>query len=183
MDRSFYESVSKNTAHRPIRDYHAGLVFEHPALLADLMELALNVSDKNHHKACWILELVLEKRIDWLSTFLNRFCETLPHFLHDGAVRSIAKICLFAAIEHSKTRTFLSQEHLKIITEVCFDWLIGETKVASKAYAMRALFETGKFQNWVYAELQVILDLGYAQHSAAYRVAAKEILKKINPGC
>lgn len=179
MNHLFYQSVSKSTAHRPIRDYHANLVFEDPGLLEDLIAIAFDAKDPNHYKACWILELVLEKNTGWLAPYIDRLCETLPLFAHDGAVRSISKICWFAATQHVKTKNFLSEIQLKNITESCFDWLIGETKVASKAYAMRALFETGKLQQWVYPELKSILEMGYAAHSAAYKAASKELLKKI----
>lgn len=179
MNQALYQSIAKSTAHRPIRDYHAGLVFENLSLLDDLMGFALDTQDQNHYKACWILELVLEKNTEWLAPYLDRFCETLPQFKHDGAVRSISKICKFAATRHQKTQHFLSDAQLKTITEVCFDWLIGEAKVASKAYAMRALLQNGKTESWIYPELSVVLEMGYSQHSAAYQAAAKEILKKI----
>lgn len=179
MNHHFYQSVSKSTAHRPVRDYHAQLVFEHPELLSDLVAIAFDTKDPNHHKACWILELVLEKKIRWLAPHLGAFTQNLALFAHDGAVRSVSKICWFAATEHVKSGSFLSETQLKHITESCFDWLIGPTKVASKAYAMRALFEAGKLSPWIYPELKAILELGYADHSAAYKAASKELLKKI----
>lgn len=179
MDPDFYQSVSKSTAHRPIRDYHASLVFENPQLLNDLIAISFNTKDDNHHKGCWILELVLEKNTSWLIPYLDRFCKTLPQFSHDGAVRSISKISWFTVTAHAKSGHFVSEMQLQKITESCFDWLIGETKVASKAYAMRALFEIGKSQQWVYPELKSVLELGYPEHSAAYQAAAKELLRKI----
>jgi len=179
MNQALYQSIAKSTAHRPSRDYHAALIFEDPALIGDLIGLAFDTEDMNHHKACWILELVLEKNTDWLKVYLDRFCEALPKFRHDGAVRSVSKICMFAAVQHLKTKQLLSETHLKSITEACFDWLIGDAKVASKAYAMRALWQTGKLEPWIYPELEIVLEMGYVQHSAAYQAASKEILKKI----
>lgn len=179
VNKILYQSIEKSTAHRPSRDFHCEMIFDQPHLLDDLMQLAMNVNDKNHHKACWILELVLERNILWLSPFLEQFCEALSLYVHDGAVRSVSKICLFAAEKHSKTNNFLKPGQMAKITEACFDWLIGEAKVASKAYAMRALFQTGKFQQWVYPELKILLEIGYPDHSPAYQAAAKEILRKI----
>lgn len=183
MNPNFYQSIEKSTAHRPSRDFNAGLVFENPQLLADLIAVACNTSDKNHHKACWILELVLEKNPNWLFPHLDTFCKKLPSFTHDGAVRSVSKICMFAADYHLKQLSleniFLSEKQLKCITETCFDWLIGDTKVASKAYAMRTLFEIGKRQPWIYPEMRSIMELGFPNHSAAYRAVAKELLKKM----
>jgi hypothetical protein len=38
----------------------------------------------------------------------------------------------------------LSSIEEKQIAESCFDWIIDVNKVASKAYAIRALYELGK---------------------------------------
>lgn len=174
-----YQSIANSTAHRPIRDYNANLVFENPDLVADLIAVALDLSDKNHHKACWILELVLEQHIVWLSPYLDDFCKKLPQLKHDGAMRSVSKICQFAAEQHLKSNNFLTESHLKSIAETCFDWLISDAKVATKAYAMRALYQIGKLQIWIYPELKSVLEMGYPDHSAAYQAAAKELLRKM----
>lgn len=176
----FRHKIANSTAHRPIRDELSGEVFNDSSLFDELMEMALDLKDKNHYKACWTLELVLEKEIDWLGEYLSRFCETLPLYKHEGAVRSVSKVCLFSVKNHLKRRDgFLSPEQLQQITETCFDWLIADTKVASKAYAMRALYLIGKNEDWVYPELKVILQQGFPEHSPAYKAAAKEILQKI----
>ncbi len=177
----FYQRIANSTAHRPIRDELSGMVFNDPQLFPELLAVALDVADKNHHKACWILELVLEKEIGWLKDFLPQFCGALPLYKHEGAIRSISKICLFSVQNHLKQRSgFLSTEELQQITEACFDWLITDAKVATKAYAMRALYIIGKSHGWIYPELEVILTQGFPQHSPAYKAAAKEILHKID---
>jgi len=179
----FIKALENSTAHRPIRDRLSGEVIDNAKLFPVLMEMALDVNNKNHYKACWTLELVLEHHIDWLSDHLDDFCEKLPQFSHEGAIRSISKICMFSAKEHLKNKkkdhTFLTENQSQQIIEACFDWLINDTKVASKAYAMRALFEFGKLHDWIYPELQEILPKDFANHSPAYQSASKEILPKI----
>jgi hypothetical protein len=144
------------------------------------METALDCNDKSHYKACWILELVLENNIHWLTEYLESFTACLNSYKHEGAIRSVSKICLFAAHHYQKTRLkFLTEAQAQLVIEACFDWLIKDTKVASKAYAMRALYEFGKQQQWIHDELRHILPQGFPDHSPAYRAASKEILKKI----
>jgi hypothetical protein len=179
MPTPFQIQVANSTAHRPIRDLLSGMVFSNPALLPELMEMALDISDKNHYKACWSLELVLERHIEWLTPF-DPFCNTLAAYKHEGAIRSVSKICLFAVTHNQKHPGFLNGKHLSHITEACFDWLIDpKGKVANKAYAMRALYIIGKKEDWVYPELQRILSEDFVKHSAAYKGAAKEILGKL----
>lgn len=183
MDQDLYKSIENSTAHRPSRDFNSNLIFENLELLPDLMAIVLDVKDKNYHKACWILELVYEKQIDRISPYLDIFCETLSSYSHDGAVRSISKICMFSAhnyIQKQKSgECFLTEKQLELMVEACFDWLISDMKVASKAYSMRALFEFGKVKDWIYPELKVILTQDYANHTAAYKAACKDILKRI----
>jgi len=179
METAFQKKIANSTAHRPIRDEISGMVINDLSLLPEIMAMALNPDDKNHYKACWSLELVMEKDIMWLRPYLNDLCERLSLYKHEGALRSVSKIIMFAAIEDDRHNNFLTGEMRKMMTEACFDWLIGNVKVATKAYAMRALYLFGKKENWIYPELKVILQQDFASHSAGYKAAAKDILKKI----
>lgn len=183
MNETLYRNIENSSAHRPSRDFNSGYIFGHPELFPDLMSVTFNLLDKNHHKACWILELVLESQIEWLVPYLDQFCRTLPEYRHEGALRSISKICMFAAKHHSKKAKhnlpFLDDKQIILITESCFDWLINDSRTATKAYAMRALYETGKQVDWIYPELREILSKDFPHHSPAYQAAAKELLRKI----
>lgn len=179
----FQVQVANSTAHRPIRDKISGMVFNDPSLLPQLVEMALNTADKNHHKACWSLELVIERFPKWLAPYLDVFCNALGAYRHEGALRPVSKICLFAAQHDEKHPGFLNSQHLEKSTAACFDWLIDPNgKVATKAYAMRALFILGKKEGWIYPELQRILSEDFVKHSAAYKGAAKELLAKLQGG-
>jgi hypothetical protein len=174
----FTQAIESSTAHRPIRDTLSGMVLHDPELLPVLIGVALDVQNKNHHKAGWILELVLENNIECLVPYLDVFCRTLSSFSNESSIRSISKICMFAAKYHLKKKaTFLTENQVQLIIETCFDWLITDTKVASKVYAMRALFEFGKLQDWIYPELQEILPKDFANQSAGYHSASKKLLQ------
>lgn len=183
MNEIVYKNVKDSTAHRPSRDFNANFIIENLDLLPDLMGILLDANDKNHHKACWISELIFEKNITWLSPYLDIFCQTLATYSNESALRSLSKICLFSANYHMKKlksgEKFLTENQLELMTEACFDWLISDKKVATKAYAIRALFQFGKLQDWVYPELQMILEQQYPSGSAGFQFACKEILEKI----
>ena len=181
METVFYNQITNSTAHRPIRDVLSGQVLNDITLLPVLIATALDIKDKSHHKACWILELVFEAKIEWLAEYLDSFCTTLPLFTNESAMRPISKICLFASGYQQDNPGFLTEKHSQQIMEACFDWLIKpETKVATKAYSMRTLYILGKKEDWVYPELIRILSEDSAKHTAAYKAAAKDILKRIN---
>lgn len=174
--------IIHSTAHRPIRDKISGYVLEHPEVFEMLLDMCLDVSDENHHKACWNLELVLESKIDWLQPHLEKFCNALENFTDESALRSISKICLFVSKREFPARgkgNFASDEQLQKIASATFDWLIDERKVATKAYAMRALYLLGKRYDWIYPELKEVLSKDFPHHSAGYKAAAKQLLTRL----
>lgn len=183
MNEILYNKITKSTAHRASREENARYIFDNPKLFDDLFTVALTVTDKNHHKACWIMELVLENQLDLIFSKKDIFCQTLREFNNESALRSISKIALFLSDYHIRkqkgTPKLLSDENIEHLIEACFDWLISDTKVASKAYAMQALFLLGKNTPWIYTDLKPILQQGFPDHSPAYQSVARKILKKL----
>ena len=109
------------------------------------------------------------------------FCSNIKHRKDISAIRPAAKICQLLVVSHYKKQEgiILPEKNLEEILESSFDWLINNTKVASKAYSMRTLYILGKHYDWIYPELKTILNKDFPNHSAAYKAVAKEVLKKI----
>lgn len=177
MNAIYYKQIAESTAHRKSREENKNLVLKNPELMALLTEIAFDTTDKNHHKACWILELVCEEQLVLLQPYIESFCNCLCNYKNESAIRSVAKICMF--LTKSKTSILTTYQEEKI-SEACLDWLIIDVKVASAAYAMRALFVLSKKHNWVRDALQAVLSKDYSQHSPGYQFAVKDILKKLN---
>ena len=177
MQTDFYKKIETSSAYRQSRDDNKNFILNNPQYLSLLVDIAFTISDKNHYKACWILELICEEKLALFIPFLDRFCETISTYENDSAIRSISKICLF--LSKNKGVNLSNTQEEKII-ETCLDWLIQEEKVASKAYAIRALFNFSKKYFWLKETLINILTQDYTLHSAAYKAVAKEILKKLN---
>ena len=176
MNLAFYKLVEESTAHRLNREFIRDYVIQNPEKLKFLMEIALDENDKIHHKACWSLELIFELKLEFILPFLDAFTSKLSIYKNDSAIRPVSKICLF--LSKSKTIKLTDNQETKII-ETCLDWLIQDEKVASKAYSMRALHNFGKKHPWIHEELKTILSQDYPNHSAAYKAAARDILKKL----
>jgi len=176
MNAEFYNRISIGTAHRKSRDDYKNYVFQNPNYLSDLVEIACNTKDKNHHIACWILELICEERLELFIPFIDKFCEALPHFKVNPAIRPTSKICLF--LTKSKKVTLTENQEEKII-ETCLDHLIDVDLTATAAYSMRALFELGKKYSWVNEELKSVLSRDLHNQSPGYCFAVKDILKRL----
>lgn len=176
MNTEFYSQIAKSTAHRKSRDDNKDFIFANPSYLDDLTEIAFNTKDKNHHKACWILELICEERIELFIPFIDDFCEALPNFKNNSALRPTSKMCMFLAQNKMVSLTEFQEE--KII-ETCLDRLIKSDLAATAAYSMRALYELGKKYDWVNEELKILLTRDFKNQTPGYCFAVKDILKRL----
>lgn len=176
MNLAFYKLIEESTAHRLNREFIRDYVLQNPEKLQFLIEIALNDKDKIYIKACWSLELIFEIKLELIVPFLDDFLAKIGKYKADSAIRPISKICMF--LSKSKTIKLSENQEIKII-ETCLDWLIQDKKVAAKAYAMRTLYYFSKKYFWISEHLKTILLQDYYKHSAAYQVAAKDILRKL----
>jgi hypothetical protein len=177
----FEKKLDSVTGHRANRHKYADEVVDNPELFPELIRLCFLDSNKNAAKACWILELVCYENLELIQEHLDFFCSNIKNSTDKSAIRALSKICMLLAISHFKKKEILLNENqLQQITETCFDWLLTDTKVASKCYSIRSLHLLGKHFDWIHPELKIILEKDYSNHSAAYKAVGREILKKIN---
>jgi len=176
MNTAFYNQIAKSTAHRKSRDDNKAFILANLNFLNDLTQIAFNTKDKNHHKACWILELICEEQIELFIPFIDKFCEALPNFKIDPALRPTSKICLLLC---KSKKVSLTEFQEKKIIETCLIRLIESNLAATAAYSMRALFELGKKYDWVNNELKTLLERDCSHQTPGYCFAVKDILKRL----
>lgn len=179
-----YLELSSITASRKDRLKYANLVLNNETLLPKLLEISFMVHDKTSCRAAWVLEFVCEKKLEALTPFLNIFTGQIGKLHLESALRPMAKICYFIALKHhlnqqNNLKNALNTLQKEQIIEVCFDWLIGNQKIATKAYAMDTLYLLGRDYPWVHTQLVQILEQDFHTQSAGYKVRAKRILKKL----
>jgi len=164
-------------AYRKDREELRDAALKNPLYLEEVFALAFAVSDKNHHKACWILELVCEEKLELILPYLDRFCEVLPLYENQSALRPMSKIAMLLTQQYPER---FSENQIQKIIETSFDRLISRTKVAAKVYAMDVLFELGKHHKWIHPELKQIITQDYISHSPGYKAHTRMLLKKMN---
>lgn len=179
MKTELVAKLNNSNAHRNSRMAVCDFAIENN-LTDALVEIAFDKNDVNHFKAFWALEFVCEKKLELFVIHIPKFCEVLSEVVNDSALRSATKICMFLAqANHRKSILFLSEKQELQLIENSIDRLIQEEKVASKVYAMKALFIFGKKYDWIYKQMKPIISQDAYQHSYAYQAAARNILKKI----
>ena len=170
------------------RQKAADYILHHPESFESLLLLAFDVKYKRHFKAAWVLEFVLEQKIHWLYPHLDYFCENIHRFKHESAIRPMAKIVYWVAVRYINKKdltlnNLLNINHINLIIETGFDWMIQNIKVAPKVYTMRTLYNLGKIKDrdldWVHGELKQIILQQISSGSPAYQSIGKRILKKI----
>lgn len=162
----------------------ATLVSNTPKLILPLMHVAFDVDHPVSSKACWVLEFTAKKNLPSLFPYLDAFTKNLGTLHLDSSVRPMAKICeyLIKGYYHKTDPTVkevLTHEHLEQIGTACFDWLIGDHKVAAKAYSMTCLLLLGRTFDWIHPELKMVLEQNYAAGSAAYKARARHTLAQL----
>ncbi len=177
MDLEFHTIIEKSSAHIKSRSSILKIVLENNILLNDLSKIAFNHSDKNHHKAIWIFEILAENNIDLIEPYIKSICNMLFKLKHQSAIRGISRILLF--LHQNKKIQFTAFQEEKII-ETSLDWLIGEYMIVPKIVAMHLLFDFGLKQSWILEELKLILERDYHSQTAGYKNRAKIILTKLN---
>jgi hypothetical protein len=149
-----------------------------------LLEVVFTVDDKISARAAWLFEFVAREDLDAILPHLDTYIEKMQTVHLDPAVRPMAKVAeyLIEAYYHrnpNQTKEKLTKKHREKITEVCFDWMISDQKVAVKAYSMRSLFLLGKEFDWIHEELIIILERDYLSQSAAFKARARDLIKRI----
>ncbi len=178
----FIQQLRQLKAYRKDREVLARYILDHPQYFEILFDNCFKIDDDISYKAAWILEMVCLKNIKILVPFLDRFFNSLPKVYKQQAVRPLAKICEELTIAVYKKQDIglqkvITKNHREQLTEICFDWLIGQKKVAVKAYAMKCLYLLGKEFKWIHPELKIILDKDFHHQQPAFKARARYILK------
>ncbi|MCM4169176.1 adenylosuccinate lyase [Arenibacter sp. H213] len=179
-----YNALDNVDASKQKRMEMSTLVLNHPENIAPLIEIGFHIDDPISCKACLVLEFIVAQRLELLLPYLDKFIKNMARVHLDSAVRPIAKICeylthsYFINKDHA-TIEALNEGHLTQLTTTCFDWLIGDQKVAAKAYSMTSLLLLGKKFPWIWPELKLILEQNYHTGSAAYQARARITIAKL----
>lgn len=162
----------------------ANFVLQRPHIIPILLEIIKEEHPSISTRACWIIEALAKQDIQLIFAVIDDFVAVLPKLKLESSIRSAAKICELLVTFHDKEKSDipdkkLSPKHMGIIIESAFDWLIGEHKVAPKAYSMTTLLLLGKHHAWVHPALKQVITQNYNSGSAAYKARGRMTLKAI----
>ncbi len=174
---TFFNRITKSNASINCRNGIRDFVVENPEYLKDLVAFATDLTNKNQYKAVWIIEMLAETHTEMLLPYIDQICNVASKYKHESAIRGISRTILF--LTTSKKITLTEEQQEKFI-ETSLDRLIGNDRVAPKAFAMYTLSHYAEKHDWIKEELRNIIDKDFADQSAGYKAAAREVLRKIS---
>ncbi len=162
----------------------SALILENPQVIEPLMGIGFSVDDPISNSACWVLEFTAKENLSLLLPYLDEITANLKKVPLESSIRPMAKIGeyfikAYFSKTSNETQKVLTEIHLERITTACFDWLIGNHKVAAQAYSMTCLVLLGEKFDWIHPELKMLLEKNYLTGSAAYKARARITLAKI----
>jgi hypothetical protein len=179
MNPNFYQLIKNSTAHTQSRELNGKYILANPHFLNELIQLSFDIKDKNHIKACNVLEKTVDMKIEIIKPHLDSFCNKLYLLKNDSAIRPIARIVKNIVFDNAKNKNYITAIQLEKIIDVCFDWLIADIRMAPKVYAMYTLHHIGKTHPWIYPDLKSIIEQDAPTQTIGYKSAAKKILVSI----
>lgn len=176
MDAIFFNRISNSNASTNCRNGIKDLVLQNLDLLPDLIAFGTDLSNKNQYKGVWIIEMLAETHPELLIPFIDEICKTASQYKHESSIRGISRAINF--LTQSK-KIILNEEQQEKFIEISLDRLIGNDKIAPKVFAMYALGHLAQKHDWLKEELRNIINKDFANQSAGYKAAAREVLRKI----
>lgn len=152
-----------------------------PTLTGALLQEVFEEDKNGTFNASWTFDHLMRKRLSYLLPIFEPFVQGLGQLTSASCIRPMAHVCEMVTEAYFTTKATafqntITEEQLEKILTVCFDWLIGDHKVAAKVFAMTSLYHLGKKFMWVHPALKQVVEDTMATGSAGYRHRAKKTL-------
>jgi len=179
-----YEELNYVTHSRENRLKYANLIIANPELYPKLLDILFMVDDKISCRAGWVFEFACGENLEAVIPFLDKFTSNICRVHLDSAVRPVAKICeylvkAYYSKQDNAIKQSLTPKYQERIIEACFDWMINDEKIATKAYSMNTLYLLGNDHDWIHPELKIILERDFQMQSPGFKARARHVISKI----
>lgn len=156
-------------------------LLDSPQSVKVLLEAIGQGGNNGHFVACWVLDHLLRKRLEYLLPHGEEFTLLLGQQQNESCIRCLAhcsEMLCIAAFARNKDhfRESIDPRQWDRILTFCFDILLSPMGMAPKVFAMSCLYYLGLKFPWAHPELKEILEASYAQGSIGYRNRAKKTL-------
>ena len=162
------------------------VITANPILVKTLLEeIFLADAKGNNFNASWVLDHVLRKELQLIYPYVKLFCKSIPSLKNESNLRPVAHIIEMLVLQYYIKKdqnliAVLKKVQLEQLTTVCFDWLIGNHKIATQVFCTTSLYHLGTTFNWVHPELIGILENKIDKGSTGFKNRAEKTLNLLN---
>lgn len=151
------------------------MYFEQHISILDVIE---TVHKATPQQKCYILcfcDTITREYPSELNNAYKAIIDIAKDETHESNKRSITNIFITLLKKHFTKLNSLEKEE---ITNICFQWLIDDSLVATQSNCLTCLDLLSKEIDWINEELEQIIDKMYYTKSVAFQSRAMKILKK-----
>ncbi len=182
MDSTTLKSWLSDADHTRLqRATRAKRLLDQPELTGPLLHIGFGSERELAVRAIWVVEYAVKQNPPLLLPYLPLLLANSGQVADQQIVRPLAKMLevMLGWSYKQPDRGGLTHDQKNAMAELCFDWLIGDHKVAAKAHSMSSLYFLGQDLAWIHRELELLLRQNYGSGSAAYKARARMVLAKI----
>jgi len=185
MDKATFMKIlasdSRDYSNRPLL---VNSVMKNKSWVLILLNKINDIENKDSSFSARILELSCKNDLSLLLPYLDTFVDIIAKLKLDASIRASAKIIELLTIQYfiQKEELYIknmTNSHLELFTEYCFDWMINEKAIAIQAHSMYALYLIGRKYNWVHPALITLIERNLPSGSAGYKNRGKKVIYAI----
>ena len=176
MDKETLNQLTKVNTKPENREILLSRLQQDPNFFYQLLSYIKDENPQASH-AARAIELASLENTSLITPHVDILINIGENTTNHSIIRAVAK--LLEVLSCTKLSLNFTPLQANKITEICFDWLIGNYKTAAKVYSMNILFYLGKNEAWIYPELTAILKQQLPNNSKGFKARARKIIHTI----
>lgn len=152
------------------------LIRTHQYKTKEILEMIASIPQEKEIVLLTALDLLVEETPSWILKDLDQLLLYAQKQKNETAKRSLSRMFFHAIAAHLAQIDELLVPQLIALN---FDWLIENSKVATKVYAIRSLQLLSICEEWVQPELIAIINQQIPLNSQAFRNRGIKVIKTL----
>ncbi|KPM33742.1 Hypothetical protein I595_648 [Croceitalea dokdonensis DOKDO 023] len=153
-----------------------------PDVIQPLLTAIFEQDKNNEFNASWVFDHLMREKLHFLIPHVSYFIRGTSTLTSESCMRPMAHTCQLLTEAYFKEAQPAFTDRVKVkelepLVSICFDWLIGTHKAATKVFAMTSLYYLGKGFPWIHPELKQYLENTFSEGTPGYKNRAGKLLE------
>lgn len=143
----------------------------------DFINVIYSVDNNQKIVLYHVLDMVVEKHIDYLNNYLDFYLEKAITETHESTKRCVSRT-IYHQLKHNKN-VYNKKQKNKIV-HTMFDWIILPSAVATRVNAIHILYYLIDVDDWVKEQLIALIEQNMQLQEPSFVSRGKKILKLLH---